>query len=247
MRSPAVNHLNDFKNAYTIVSRYALDAFLAGPSPTLSFQQAHQILQGKPQAIGWLISNVKRSGITIRKMQFPSGLTEDDVRAVEQGVVVEPVASTQPAFDLIQLTNESVGGNAIRMMTMTQVSKQIQGKEVKAELILKAVVKFAAKLKLDPALLGIRIIPQIPESVLPDKRAFEPTVTPLTNCGKEDYKQTILSLEPKKDQKIIEDFKDVAEKFQLQHDDSALTLATLYNATVIHEHLKKNVETFETA
>ena len=221
------------KNAYSIVSRYALDALLAGPSPKLQFQQAHQVLKNKPQAIGWLveseyISTLKRKGITILKRPFPYGLTEDDVRAVKQGALLEPEASNQPAFDLIQLTNESVGcGKDVVTITMTQVSKQIKGKEFNAELILKEVVKFAAKFDLDASLLGIRIIPQIPESVLPDTSAFEPTVTPLKTRVKEDYNQTIRALAPKK-LTIKADFERVAEKFQLQHDNNAMTLATLY-------------------
>jgi len=255
MSAPAVNHLMTpivgTKNAYTIVSQYALDALLEGPNPVMSFQMAHQILQGKPQAIGWLIereyvSMVKRRGtpMVLGKMPFPYALTADDVKRMKAGVLVEPAASNQPAFDLIQLKKERIGEKDVVRITMTQVSKQIEGKKFNANLILDQIVKLVAKLELDPSLLSLRVIPMLPESVLPGK-VFKPkpTALPLVS-SQENYTETILSIAP---DVHIKDFSSVAKTFKLQHDGTEMTLETLYDEEKIKQHLSDNLCTFETA
>jgi len=240
MSSPAVNHLMvpvKGRSDYTIVSPYALNVLLLnGASPKLSFQVAHELFKNEPAALGWLIeveyiSDVKaQHEVLFGAKPFPEALTDEQVNKVKQGVRVEPDAFNQGALDLLQVTKKRVDWKVVHVITMTQVTKQVKAKSYDAELILKTAVKIASKLDLDPSRLGIRIITQMPRTVIDDRSDFDPTVTALKKCGMEDYKQTIEHLAPKPWKKA---FKKVAENFSLKHGGNKETLETVSKSNCI--------------
>ena len=240
---------------YRIVSQYALDVLMKlVPFQRLGFESAYAIFNNdEPQATGWLVeldyvSQVKTtSEVLLGKKTFPDKLTQEEVDKVKfNRTFVEPEASNQAAFDLMQVI-EAEGGvpmeEPIRIIQMTQVTTQKEDKPYNATKILKDVVKVAAKLKLSPSRLAIRVITMMPRSVLPDKTAFKPNVTALELVyGEEDYNATIMELAPKSRENA---FREVAEDFDLQNISGAMTLATLYDEDKIREHLKNNVDTFK--